>query len=224
MSNERPAPPSRKNRWRQTALWGLRLVISRRRLLVRGDPRSPTIFLTFDDGPHPEVTPLVLDVLSRYGAKATFFVIGQQVATHPELVRRVADEGHTLGHHTFFHRHPGSVGSRQFMEELSSTDQLLHRIVGRGTRLVRPPYGKLTLGKLWRLWVARWTIVLWNQDPKDFAATSVDSLAAWFRERSPTGGDIILLHDTSALTAAVLEQVIPRAQDAGLLFAPLNQG
>lgn len=221
MSNIPEASVTRKRSWRQWVLWGLQLVVSRRYLLVRGDSHSHNVYLTFDDGPDRETTPRILEVLGRHGAKATFFVIGEHAVEHPDLVRRIADEGHAVGNHTFFHRSPADVNSRQLMEELRETDAVLHGILGRGSRLVRPPYGKLTAGKLWRLWGARQTIVLWSQDPKDFAASSVDQLSAWFREHPPNGGDIVLLHDTSALTVRVLEELVPRVQSSGLVFTPL---
>jgi len=221
MSNVPAGSVSRKKSWRQWVLWGLQLVVPRRYLLVRGDIRSRNVYLTFDDGPDPETTPRVLEVLSRHGAKATFFVIGARATEHPDLVRRIADQGHTVGNHSFYHRPPADVTSRQLMEELGETQAVLQGIPGCRNRLVRPPFGALTAGKLLRLWTAGWTIVLWNQDPKDFAASSVEPLSAWFRAHPPKGGDIILLHDTAAFTSPLLEELVPRVQDSGLVLAPL---
>ncbi|MCY2989949.1 MAG: polysaccharide deacetylase family protein [Planctomycetota bacterium] len=216
------APPvARKNRLRQWVLWGLRLTISSRRLLVRGPANSRIVYLTFDDGPDPETTPRILDVLRRHSVQSTFFVVGEKAAAHPDLVRRLADEGHAVGGHTFFHLDPNQVNGRQLIEEVRATEDLLQKILGRGSRLFRPPFGKLTLGKLWRLWAEQRTIVLWNKDPKDFAASSTEQLAAWFRNDPLAGGDIVLLHDTSAVTAEALEEVISHTRRSGLAFAPL---
>jgi peptidoglycan-N-acetylglucosamine deacetylase len=96
------------------------------------------------------------------------------------------------------------------------------KILGRGSPLFRPPFSKLTVGKLWQLWADRRTVVLWNRDPRDFAAPSAEHLAAWFREHPLAGGDIVLLHDTSACTAEVLEEVISRTLQSGLTLAPLG--
>ena len=216
------APPvAQKNRWRQWVLQGLRRTIPSRRLLVRGPAKAPTVYLTFDDGPDPDTTPRMLEILRRHAVRATFFVVGEKAAAHPELLRRVADEGHAIGGHTYFHRAPDAVNGQQLLDEVRRTDTLFQQILGRPSRLFRPPFGKLTLGKLWRLWAARRTIVLWNKDPKDFAASSAEQLADWFRNAPLAAGDIVLLHDTSAVTAEVLEEVILRTRRAGLSFAPL---
>jgi len=211
----------RKDRLRQAVLLALRLVVPRSLLLVHGDKNSRVVHLTFDDGPSPETTPRILDVLRRQGVRATFFVVGRQAAAHPELIRRMADEGHAIGGHTYAHHLPGQVNSRQLLDEVRRTDALLQQILGRGSRLFRPPFGKLTLGKLWRLWADSRSIVLWNNDPRDFAAASPDELAASFREHSLAGGDVVLLHDTSAVTVACLEELILQTLRSGLTFAPL---
>jgi peptidoglycan/xylan/chitin deacetylase (PgdA/CDA1 family) len=213
---------SGKSRLRQGVLRGLQLTVPKRCLLVRGDVKSSTVHLTFDDGPDPETTPRILDVLRRHGVQATFFVIGRQVAAHAHVVRRMVAEGHAVGGHTYLHRAPRQVSGWQLMDELRQTDALLQPILDGRSRLFRPPFGKLTASKLWRLWADRRTIVLWNRDPKDFAASSPEQLEAWFREQPLAGGDIVLLHDTSVVTADVLDHVVRDALQAGLSFAPLG--
>lgn len=195
---------------RQAVLAVLRATLPRRVMMTRGRRGGRSVFLTFDDGPDPETTPAILDTLARHGAKATFFVVGERVAAHPELVRRMVDEGHAVGGHTYWHRPPASVSAAQMWAEIEATDELLAPMLGGPPRLFRPPLGKLTPGKLVRLALRRRTIVLWSQDPKDYAAESPESICEWF-ERSPWGpGDIVLLHDTSRATAAALDELLRR--------------
>ncbi len=210
-----------KSRVRQWALAMLQLTVSSRRLLVRGDATPRSVHLTFDDGPDPDTTPRILDVLRRHQVRATFFVVGRQAAAHPDIVRRMAAEGHTVGGHTFSHRPPEQVSSRELIAEVQETEALLLKILGRRCRIFRPPFGKLTVAKLWRLWTEQRSIVLWNRDPKDFAASNAGQLAAWFRKSPLAAGDIVLLHDTSIPTVEVLEEIILRTRCSGLEFAPL---
>jgi peptidoglycan/xylan/chitin deacetylase (PgdA/CDA1 family) len=95
-------------------------------------------------------------------------VIGAQARQHPEIVRRIADEGHELGHHSFYHRDPASVSATQLIDEARSTSALLREITGKAPVLFRPPHGKLTVRKMLRLWAAAQSIVLWSADPKDY--------------------------------------------------------
>ena len=101
-----------------------------------------TIALTFDDGPDERNTPLVLDALARAGVQATFFLIGERAAAHPELVRRIVREGHSIGNHTFTHSGRFPFRSRRTVRtELEETRSTLERITGLRTRLFRPPFG-----------------------------------------------------------------------------------
>ena len=118
----------------------------------------------------PSYTPALLDVLRDCGVRATFFVIGEKVERHPEIVRRMVAEGHGVGNHSFHHNDPQSTSARQLMDEVHRTKVLLAGLLGSDVTLFRPPRSKLTASKLWWLWKARQTVVLWNVDPKDFGA------------------------------------------------------
>ena len=112
------------------------------RMRCRARRAGRRVALTFDDGPDPQRTPAVLDLLARQGVRATFFVVGARAEAHPELVRRMVAEGHVVGNHSYTHswRFPlRSLG--RTMEELCRTGEVLHRITGRQPRLFRPPFG-----------------------------------------------------------------------------------
>lgn len=192
--------------------------LPRRLFMTSGPPGCSALAVTFDDGPHPEHTPAVLDRLRALGLRATFFVVGERAAAHPELVARIAAEGHELGHHSYSHGAPHLTSARTAVEEARRTAELLERITGRAPRLYRPPHGKLTAGKLLGLWGLRQAVVLWNRDPKDFASGAVEPIRAYFQATSFAAGDILLLHDVHPHVAPVLEVLAARAAASGLRF------
>ena len=151
--------------------------------------------LTFDDGPHPEYTPRLLDRLDELGLNATFFVIGSNAANYPDLIRRIVASGHEVANHTYSHSDPSETSSTMFLAEIRRTDELLSTLTGRSTETVRPPKGELNWTKLRKLWQHNKTVALWNVDPKDFRMKSVDEMTQWCEAYTPNDGDIVLLHD-----------------------------
>jgi peptidoglycan/xylan/chitin deacetylase (PgdA/CDA1 family) len=150
---------------------------------------------SFDDGPSPS-TPALLDELQRRGIKATFFVIGYQVKQYPEILRRIASEGHEIGIHTWSHLRLPASSSEEMLSDILWTAKIIEDLTGKPPRLFRPPYGEFTpaiLGILNRLGL---TVVIWDRDTNDWRSggSSVQpSFEAWRRE--PIGGHISLQHD-----------------------------
>lgn len=191
--------------------------------MVKGPASSRTVCLTFDDGPHPINTPPLLDMLKSQGVPATFFLIGKNVEQHPDLVRRIASEGHIIGHHTFHHSKPGLVSAGQLMDEIWQTDALFSDILGRSVRLFRPPWGKLTARKFVKLWARRKIVVLWNVDPRDCECDNVGEVRAKLAETPLQAGDILLMHDDQPYATEVLPELIADARSRGLKFGtPLD--
>jgi len=208
---------------RQLARRAFAATLPQRWLLVQGGTRRDSACLTFDDGPHPEHTPRVLDALRKLGVPATFFVVGERAERHPELIRRIVAEGHTLGHHSFTHSDPERTTAAQLLAEVRRTRSVLEEAAGGPLKLFRPPHGKLTVRKALGLWRDGQTVVLWNVDPKDFARGSANELRAWFQQRPVAGGDIVLFHDNRPHAAAALPDIVHAARDRGLRFVtPLN--
>lgn len=173
------------------ASWYLRM-----RCRARGAGRR--VALTFDDGPDPQRTPAVLDLLARQGVRATFFVVGARAEAHPELVRRMAAEGHVVGNHSYTHswRFPlRSLG--RTVEELRRTGEVLHRITGLRPRLFRPPFG-VTNPTIARA-VRRLGLdpVGWSIRSLDTMGQSPERVAARILRRLHPGA-VILLHDRCA--------------------------
>ena len=166
------------------------------------------IALTFDDGPHPERTPIVLELLKKFNIQATFFCIGREMAAHPELVKRIVTEGHTIGNHTYNHsKNFGFYRPDRVVEELQQTDQIAAQIVQKKLRLFRPPFGVTNPSIKKALLQSQHTSIGWsirsldtkeNDKNKLFERVTIDLKK----------GDIILLHDTMPITVEILEDLL----------------
>jgi peptidoglycan/xylan/chitin deacetylase (PgdA/CDA1 family) len=196
-------------------------VLPPRLFVVRGDRSRPVIHLTFDDGPHPEHTPRLLDALREFDVRTTFFVVGIQAASHPDLVRRIVAEGHALGNHSNFHREPPQTTANSLLAEVLQTRDHLKKLTGRDVNLFRPPKGKLSASKLRALWKADQTVVLWNVDSRDFALSESQQLVRWAESYRPAAGDIVLLHDNRPHAAGVVGAIVRRAVEFGLRRHPM---
>ena len=190
---------------RQTIKASCLAIVPRRMLLVHG-PRlkgqngsAPAggreIALTFDDGPDPDTTPKLLDLLERNGIAATFFVVGEKAQRCREIVQQIVAAGHELGNHSYTHSEPRETSTAVFLDEIRRTRDLLEEIGNQPCRLVRPPKGALTVGKQLGLWRQRMTIALWSVDPMDYRMQSRQQALEWAGGYFPRGGDIVLLHD-----------------------------
>jgi len=213
------------SRIRQLLKSALAAALPKSWLLAHG-PHRPSaiaeIALTFDDGPHAEHTPRLLDLLADAGAKGTFFVIGERAEMYPDILRRIADEGHELGNHTWTHSEPSQTTTAKFLDEIDRTRQLIQQLTGRDCRLTRPPKGSLTFGKAMGLWQQRQSVALWNVDPKDFAMHDDSEMSEWVDQYAPQTGDIVLLHEDYPHTVTALREMIRDLKRRGLSFTTVN--
>jgi peptidoglycan-N-acetylglucosamine deacetylase len=193
---------------RQVVKHALTACLPAERWLVRGRAPQhdalPAISLTFDDGPHPTHTADVLAELERWQLTATFFVIGQHAAAHPELIRQIIAAGHTVANHTWTHSEPRETSNRIFAQEVAQTSALLTELTGAAPRFMRPPKGELTLGKTRGLWRDGYTIALWSVDPRDYRIESTAEALTVSQQTSWSHGDIVLLHDNRPGAAQLL--------------------
>lgn len=219
----RSATLVKPNQVRQIARGALLQSIPRQCLVAAGTPASRAICLTFDDGPHEVVTPRILDVLKEQGAVATFFVIGDRASAHPAIVRRIVDEGHLLGHHSWSHSTPHETSAQSLLAEVSQTREWFRRNLGRDSRWFRPPHGKVTVAKVLGLWAAGQTVALWNVDPGDVFRTQAREMLEWFAENPPQSGDVVLLHDTTTVTLEALPELIGMVRANGLELTTLDR-
>lgn len=181
-----------------------------------------SVCLTFDDGPHPELTPRLLDVLAELRVRATFFLIGREVEKFPEVVRRMIVEGHSVGHHSYSHPPRRSISARGAAEETARGAEAVAAVLGKPAKLYRPPGGKLTGRDLLRLWRDGFTTVLWNVDPKDYNKHTADEVRLAFTTRPLESGDLVLLHDNSPLAIEFLPDLVASGRREGLDFVTVD--
>ena len=174
------------------------------------------VYLTFDDGPIPEVTPKVLDILARYDVKATFFMVGENIDKHPEVFEQVVAAGHSIGNHTYNHLKGWKTPFGDYMANVAKFP--------KETRLFRPPYGKATLRQRRALVKKGYRLIYWDILTKDYEATRTPEAMFRLIQRETRKGSIINFHDSlksKERMLAVLPQVIEWLQKEGYELAAL---
>jgi peptidoglycan/xylan/chitin deacetylase (PgdA/CDA1 family) len=174
-----------------------------RNYLWRKNSSEKVVYLTFDDGPVPEVTPQVLGVLDDFDIKATFFCVGDNVKKYPELYREILMKGHSVGNHTFHHLNGFKVGQEQYLKDVEQASQLID------SRLFRPPYGKLTR-KEKKILEQKFQIVLWDVISYDYDQNLSSSQVLKNVNRYTRSGSVILFHDSVKAKNNMLT-VLPQA-------------
>jgi len=191
-----------------------------RRLATRLPRRSPTLYLTFDDGPDPQETPRLLEALGRFDIRATFFVVGRAAERHPHLTRAISDAGHALANHSMTHPWFNRLSVRQQLDEIKSADRVLERIDGKSLHPFRPPHGKWTVFSVIACLVRSQKLVLWSHDSLDYR-TSADEVVTHMRSRTIKSGDILLFHDDGPVAREALKQLVPDWKAAGFGFSTI---
>ena len=196
--------------------------------LVRaGDPTE--VMLTFDDGPSVPYTAQVLDILKANHIKATFFLCGANAERYPDLVRRIRDEGHVIGNHTWSHPYLYLKSGREMAAEIDRTQDVLEKLTGTRPVWFRPPFGVRGLALRGVLESRGMKMMLWSDRGYDGALDAAGIAAATLEQLAP--GAIVLLHDgfetkapalvDRSATVAALPAIIAGAKAAGYVFAPL---
>jgi len=201
-------------------------------VISRGHARAgPRVALTFDDGPWPGSTDVILDILRQKDVKAAFFVIGRYVRQWPDLVRRMHDEGHLIGNHTFDHHRWGLFrGKRYWLDQLARTDEAIAEITGAPTRLFRAPMGFKSPPLARAARQSDKTIIAWSRRSYDGVRSKPDRIVRALEGRVKAG-DIVLMHDgrdpasrrDAAPTARALPRVIDNLGAQGLNLARLDE-
>jgi len=161
-----------------------------------------TIYLTFDDGPEPEVTPWVLETLRKYNAKATFFCVGKNAAKHPAIVKSIINSGHIVGNHTYSHVNGWKMDTPLYIADIEKCDAILK------TPLFRPPYGRIKPSQLRQL-KGKYRIIMWSLLTGDFDVELDKDKCLDIVCKKAKSGSIIVFHD-SLKAHEKLQHVLPR--------------
>jgi len=187
-------------------------------------PKSDGILLTFDDGPDPNVTPAVLDLLRQYEAKALFFISGCRIKNAPELLKRIVDEGHVLGNHSFAHRKDSIFGWKACADDMKKCNEEIAKYVSGPMKFYRAPHGQLGLApflaaKKVGLRYIRWSVSIRDWELPDADAADAVSETKRYGDvlvRHVKPGDIVLLHDyNNPLVVEVLKIALPMWKEKG---------
>ena len=180
---------------------------------------APKIALTFDDGPSAAWTPALLDGLKERGVKATFFLIGENADKNPEIVKRIAEEGHLIGNHTYHHVELTKVSENEARLELADTSAVIVRITGKEPEYMRPPFGA------WQRKLEQeiqMLPVLWTIDPLDWTTENQDEIVNKVVTEAEEN-DIILLHDCYKSSIEAGLRIVDILQEEGFMFVTVDE-
>lgn len=156
--------------------------------------QEKVLYLTFDDGPTPEVTEFVLEQLQQYQAKATFFCIGKNVVAHPNIAQRILTEGHTIGNHTHNHFNGWKTSTKHYLENIAEAEKVITPFTS--SLLFRPPYGKIKRSQARALRNKGYQIIMWDVLSADFDTTISNEQCLQHVLQHSTSGSIIVFHDS----------------------------
>lgn len=177
------------------------------------------IALTFDDGPSPDTTPQILSLLDKYNAKATFFLLGERVEKHPEIVQWIYEAGHEIGNHTYNHLDLTTLTAEQIMNQYEQTDDAIMEAIGQPSTVFRPPYGAKnpSVEDLIPIPMVNWTL-----DTNDWKHKNEEQTLQQIKDNIHDDA-IVLMHDIHASTANGLEAILEYLTDEGYHFVTVSE-
>ncbi len=186
--------------------------------LWKVDSGSKDVYLTFDDGPTPEVTSKVIDLLNQHNAKATFFCLGSKVEQFPEEYKNLLENGHQVGNHSYNHYLGLKTNNKKYFEDVKTASQVIN------SSLFRPPYGKMKLSQYLFL-KSRYKIVLWDLIPGDYKVGMTASKLVNNVINNISSGSIVVLHDSDKCAKVMLEAlpvILKELDKKGYSFQSIN--
>ncbi len=185
--------------------------------------RENVLAITFDDGPHPTLTPKLLDILKQRNVKATFYVLGSKVQTHPEIIRRMVEEGHEIGNHTWSHPSLNKIGTTRVKSELDRTTDIIQKTAGVTPKTMRPPYGATNTNLNRRMndeFALK--VIMWSVDPQDWRYRNSSRVSGHLTANAKPG-DILLAHDIHASTIAAMPSALDNLLAKGFRFVTVSE-
>lgn len=183
------------------------------------DKIEKKVAITFDDGPNPDYTGMLLEGLKERGVPATFFLLGKEVDQYPEIVKQIQEEGHLIGTHSYEHVNLSNLSDDAAMEQVDKTNEAIHAITGEYPEYIRPPFG------CWKPnldYATTMIEVLWDVDPKDWNTSNSDVIANRVID-DVEENDIILLHDASESSVKAAFKIIDALQEEGYVFVTVDE-
>lgn len=197
--------------------WWLKKLYGRCVWSLPSNGGEKVLYLSFDDGPHPTITPFVLDELNKYQAKASFFCIGKNVAEHPTVYQRILTEGHRVGNHTHNHVNGWKVGDDAYITNVETAAGHI------ASNLFRPPYGRIRFRQIKRL--PQYRIIMWSVLSGDFDVAITPAKCLQNVVKHAQSGDIVVFHDSEKAfdrLQVALPKVLQHFSEKGFVFKAIN--
>jgi len=189
----------------------------------RGNEDYEEVAITFDDGPSPDTTPRILDILKENEVRAAFFCIGEKAVEHPDIMKRIADEGHVIGNHSYSHsKFFDFLSHDNMVREIRNTNKAIEKITRKRVHLFRPPFGVTTPVLAKAVKKAKMTSVGWSLRSLDTTINDPNKLISKI-DKKLKPGDVILLHDTMEVTVNSLQTIINNIDDRGYAILPVDE-
>ena len=190
--------------------------------LLHGDRSKRQIALTFDDGPHPGYTDRILEILKQENVPATFFVVGTQAEKYPELIKAEVKAGHLVANHTYHHVSLPKIPQEYVADEIAACGKVIQAITGKRPYYFRPPGGEYDNEVAEASEALGYTMVLWTDDPGDYASPGADVIFKRTMDKTRPGG-ILLLHDGIAQTVEILPRLLQTLKAQGYTFITVDK-
>ncbi len=192
----------------------------------RIDTPKKLVALTFDDGPDPKYTPLILEMLHKNRVPATFFVLGSQVDKYPKIMQWIKKAGHEIGNHGYHHYDLHKLTEQEIYDEIKKAEQSILRTTGQLAQYYRPPGGVMTHDVLTAVQSSGYDIIHWSVDPRDWSLQRTASVIANSVKQNISSGDIVLFHDgglNQKQTLSALQELITDLRSKGYTFVTISQ-
>ncbi len=188
----------------------------------KGWTERKLVALTFDDGPHPITTALLLDALKHAQVKATFCVVGEKAAEYPALLRRIAKAGHQIACHTYSHHDLTAMSHHEAENELTYWESNIDHIIGKQPAYLRPPGGDYSRDTIRMLHRRGYTLALWSVNPGDWRMPPPKAIVNYVNKKVEPGS-VVLMHDDGLNTVRALPEVIRTLREHGYIFVTVAQ-
>lgn len=182
----------------------------------------PRIALTFDDGPHPQNTVKILDILSKYNAKATFFMLGENVERNNWIPKRIIDQGSEIGTHTWNHKNLNKLNKEEILNQITSSSNKINEFSNTEVKYFRPPYGNVNEQVKQVAREQNKYIILWNVDTEDWKSKNAEMVTNHVLE-NVKDGDIVLMHDIYLSTVEACEKIVEELTNRGYRLVTISE-